>query len=283
MDQSFNDLETKADTHPNEHRAAVVGPKPPLDAESIRDLLATSLDAGRIMMEAGATTDRVEEVVHRIGTALGADWMDIFTTPTAIIAMATSGGEHRTRVQRIVRLGVDLARIDAINALSRKSVAERLEVPRAQAELNRIGATPRLYGRWVTALAVGIACAAFAFNMSGDWRVAFVTLAIAAAGQTLRVELLHRRLSALVVTAVVAIVAAALGLVAGFILPVNANTVISASILLLVPGVFLVGAVYDLIAGNLIAGLARGAYSAAIIVAIGSGIWLVLSIPTNWR
>ena len=57
--------------------------------------------------------------------------------------------------------------------------------------------------------------------------------------------------------------------------PAESNIVVSASVLLLVPGVYLVGSIYDLIAGNLLSGLARAAYASLLIMVIGVGIWLV--------
>ncbi len=235
--------------------------KAPLGMAGLRDALATAMDAGRLMMEAGAATTRVEETVHRFGTAMGAEWLEVFTTPTGIIAMASSAQEHRTRVLRIVRLGVDLARIDAIIALSRR-LAVTPALPQAvQLQLDAVARTPRQYSPWLTNLAVGLGCAAFAYKMGGrQWDIA-ATFIIAALSQWLRTQLVHWRLSPLVITAVVATAAAAAGSAVSIFTPAESNIVISASVLLLVPGVYLVGSIYDLIAGNLLSGLARAAYA----------------------
>lgn len=48
---------------------------PPLSRDDMRDVLATALRAGQLMVENGANTSRVEETVHRLATALGADRM----------------------------------------------------------------------------------------------------------------------------------------------------------------------------------------------------------------
>lgn len=255
-----------------------VAGKPPLTLEQLRDLLATSLEAGGLLMQAGATIPVVEQVVHRLGTSMGADWMDVYCTPTGIIAMASSGGEHRTRVHRIVKLSVDLARVDAIMALSRDAERSQLSVAEVWARLATIRNGSQHYGKWVTMLAVAAGCAAFAYQMGGAPGDVAATFVVAAVGQWWRVQLLARNLSPLVTTAAVATLIAAAGALIGMRLPVNGNVVTSAGVLLLVPGVFLVGAVYELISGNLVSGLARGAYAALLIMAIGAGIVLAFSV-----
>jgi uncharacterized membrane protein YjjP (DUF1212 family) len=224
----------------------------------------------------------VEQVVHRLGTSMGADWMDVYCTPTGIIAMATSGGEHRTRVQRIVSLGVDLARVDAIAALSREAETQYLTTQEVRERLAAIRQKPRAFGRWLTILAVAIACGAFAFKMGGSLADVAATAMVAALGQWWRVTLLARNLSPLVTTAAVATLIAVLGILLGMGAPISSNIVTSAGVLLLVPGVFLVGAVYELISGNLVSGLARGAYAVMLIMAIGAGIVLTLSVFLAW-
>jgi uncharacterized membrane protein YjjP (DUF1212 family) len=256
--------------------------KPHLSTDQLRDLLATALDAGGILMQAGATIPVVEQVVHHLGTSMGADWMDVYCTPTGIIAMATSGGEHRTRVHRIVNLGVDLARVDAVTALSREAETRRLSVQEVRPRLAVIREKPRAYGRWLTILAVAVGCGAFAFRMGGSAADVAATVAVAAIGQWSRVMLLGRKLSPLVTTAAVATLVAVLGVLLGLSGLVNGNTVTSAGVLLLVPGVFLVGAVYELISGNLVSGLARGAYAMLLVMAIGAGIVLTVSVFLAW-
>lgn len=249
-----------------------------LDRDELGAVLSTVLRAGQLMLEAGAETARVEEVVHRMGTALGADWMDVYITPTGIIAMATSHGEHRTRVQRVTRWVVDMARIDTITHLSRRTVEEHLPLAQVQALLADIAGHPRHYGSWVTLWAIGFACAAFAGIFGGDGRAMLATFVAAALAQALRAALMRRHLSPLVMTALVAAVATAIGYVSAGIVGADAGVVMTASVLLLVPGVFLVGSVSDLINGNLVSGVAKGAYAALLVCGIGAGVWFVLYV-----
>ncbi|MBK8029707.1 MAG: threonine/serine exporter family protein [Chloroflexi bacterium] len=92
--------------------------KPPLDHETLRDVIDLSLWAGQMLLQHGADTARVESVVHLIGTSLGAAWLDILVSPNALIVTTISGEEFRTKVRRVVTLGVNLSIVCAINDLA---------------------------------------------------------------------------------------------------------------------------------------------------------------------
>ncbi len=254
------------------------GEKSPLGMEGLRDVLATAIRAGQLMLQAGAATARVEEVIHRIGTALGADWMDIYVTPTGIIGMATSGGEHRTRVMRVVNLGVNLGRVHTIYLLSRRIESEGLSREDVEKTLERIASQPRFYGPWLTCLAAGLGCAGFAWIFGGRLPEIAATLLAAATAQRLRTQLLHWNVSLFVTTVLDTLVAAVLALGVSTLLAAKLNTVILASVLFLVPGVFLVGSISDLISGNLMSGMARGVHAGLIIASIGAGLWIAVLV-----
>ena len=78
-------------------------------------------------MHSGAESERVEETVHRIGTALGANWLDILVSPNVLIITTSSvDGEFRTKVRRVSSLAVRLDIVDAINDLSRRIETDQL-------------------------------------------------------------------------------------------------------------------------------------------------------------
>ena len=79
--------------------------KRPLAYHELRDIIDLSLWAGQMLLQYGATSQRVEESVHRIGTGLGCDWLDILVSPSIITITASSGSEFRTKLRRVTRLG----------------------------------------------------------------------------------------------------------------------------------------------------------------------------------
>ena len=92
-------LEQADDNDPLNH-------KRPLAYHELRDIIDLSLWAGQMLLQHGATSQRVEESVHKIGTGLGCDWLDILVSPNVITITASSGSEFRTKLRRVVSLGV---------------------------------------------------------------------------------------------------------------------------------------------------------------------------------
>ena len=92
--------------------------KLPLTYTELRDVIDLSLWAGQMLLQHGASSQRVEETIHHLGTGLGCDWMDILISPNAIIVTTSSGQEFRTKLQRVVRLGVNMWVVTAVTDLS---------------------------------------------------------------------------------------------------------------------------------------------------------------------
>lgn len=264
-----------------------------LSREELREVLNTALRAGQIMLENGANTSRVEETVHHIGTGLGAEWMDIYVTPQGILATAVSHGEHRTRILRVTKSGVDLSRMDAVIDVSRRIDRHEIGLDQARADLDTIASQPRRYKVWQTTLAVGVACAAFAVLFGGGFAEFVVVLIAASVAQYLRHTLLHHNLDRLMTTAIVAAFSSGLALFMSYGLA-NLNlarwlpgplallavpaTALAASVLLLVPGVPLVSGTADLFRGDIVSGTARATAALLAVMSIGVGVWAMLLV-----
>lgn len=95
----------------------------PLAPDARREALDVSLRAGQIMLENGASTARVEETVARLGATLGAEWLEVFATPTGIFASAGARGDQRTRILRITSASVELNKVAAAIDISRAAAA----------------------------------------------------------------------------------------------------------------------------------------------------------------
>lgn len=255
--------------------------------DELRDTLALALRAGQIMLESGANTSRVEETVHHIGAALGAEAMHVYATPSGIIGSIHVGAEHRTRVLRVVASTVSLSRIADVVAVSRRAVARSMTRSEVALALERIAVQPRSQGHWTTTIAVAAACACFAVLFGAGPREAAASALAAAIAQQMRVWLMATKLNRLIMTTLVSALAAgtALGLsiLIGGALPAVAML---ASVLLLVPGVVMVSAVVDLFRGDTLAGISRAVAATLSLIAIAVGLWLVLTLssvqlPTN--
>ena len=252
--------------------------KPKLEYEELRDVMILSLWAGQMLLQNGADTHRVEETVHRLGTALGADWMDIVVLPDSIIASTINNNEFRTKVRRAPLRGVDMQLIAEVSHLSYLAAEGKLDRFELRKELRRIDELPRNYNRWIVVLAVGLACAAFSRLLGGDWPVFGISFLASSCAMFVRQELHHRHFNPLLITTTTSLVAGLIASLTMYFQGSPTDKAMAAAVLLLVPGVPLINAAEDLINGHLVAGVMRGIYGFLIVLMIALGlviaIWL---------
>jgi len=143
--------------------------------------------------------------------------------------------------------------------------------------MDRIEASLPPYPIWMVALGCGLGCGSFAVLRNGgplEFAAAFCAGVLT---QFLRVRLLRARLQISPVTVICATVASSIALlIARAVGAPQPRIAVIASVLLLVPGVPLVTSLIDLLLGHLVAGVARGVY--AVLLLIGIGIGVVVSV-----
>jgi uncharacterized membrane protein YjjP (DUF1212 family) len=253
--------------------------KPPLEREALRDVIDLSLWAGQLLLQHGAESARIEETIHRLGTGLGADWMDILVSPNAIVATTISGDEFRTKIRRIVAIGVNMQIIAEINDLSRKVSEGKLDRFQVRLEMERIDHLPQQYNRWVVVAMVGLACASFSRMLGGDWPVFGVTLVASSAAMWVRQELTRRYFNSLLVVVGTAFVAGVIASTASIMKwGAQPQTAMAASVLLLVPGVALINCADDFIEGHLVVGTVRGITGGLVSLGIALGLLLAIRL-----
>jgi uncharacterized membrane protein YjjP (DUF1212 family) len=250
----------------------------PATHDQLGQVLATTMHAGQILLENGASTARVEETVQRMGRALGAEQVEVFATPTGLFATHAAGAEHRTRVQRIGRVEMDLSKIEATLRISRAASAGRLSLAETQAELVRTAAAPAPFNLLQTTFASALCCGCTAGLFGGNPYVVGATAAGAALGHLVAALLARVGISRLMATGAAATAASGLGLALALGLQVAPATAMLSSIMMLTPGVLIVSAVADLFGGDTLAGLARAAMALLSVTAIAAGVWLVLAL-----
>lgn len=253
--------------------------KPPLDHETLRDVIDLALWAGQMLLHNGAESQRVEETVHRLGTGLGCDWLDILVSPNAIIATTSSGNEFRTKVRRVVGMTVNLGVICDINEISRRVELGEMNRHAVRAQLEWIDKLERPYNRWLVAGMVGLSCGAFSQLFGGDAPIFLATWVAATTAMIVRQQLMFYRFNTyltVIATAFIAGLMASLPTVLGW--QETADTTLAASVLLLVPGVPLINAVEDIIKGHSVTGITRALMGTLISLAIALGLLLAISL-----
>lgn len=253
--------------------------KPALEKEALRDVIDLSLWAGQLLLQHGADSARIEETVHRLGTGLGADWMDILVSPNAIAVTTSSGMEFRTKIRRVVAIQVNMQIIAEVNDIRHRVTTGELDRAGVRREFERIDRLPRQYPRWLVTVMVGLACAAFSRLFGGDWPAFIITFAAGALAMRLRQFLAQNYFNPLLIVVATAFAAGIIGSLAtttGW--SAAPQAALAASVLLLVPGVQLINSAQDLIRGHMVTGIVRGITGGLVSLGIALGLVLALRL-----
>lgn len=245
-------------------------------------LLKISTLAGKIMLESGAETYRVEETIVRIGLSFGVDNAESFVTPTGIIASLTQGSQTVTLVRRITSRGVDLNKIDLINTLSRQLQMESMTLDELNSELNRISRGDR-YSNALTLFSSCIAAGCFAIMFGGNIKDFFAAFLIGACIKIMAAICHKLDINDFFINSIGGGLCAILGIILMKLnICSNMDKTIIGSIMLLVPGLIITNAIRDTIAGDFLSGITKAAeaFLVAISIAVGTGAILSLFLNT---
>jgi len=232
--------------------------------------------AGRIMMESGAETYRVEDTMIRMARSQNMHEAQSYATPTGIIF--SLGRTQPTRIVSISNRTTNLHKIMFVNAVSRKLTSQIITLEEAYEELKNMENTNFSFSINLQILAAAIASGCFLVLFGGVWSDVPVVMIGGGIGYFV-MSIIHRlthvkffsEFTASFVVGVCALLYVHLGI------GTQPDKIIIGSVMPLVPGMSITNAVRDLMAGHFIAGMAKGAEALITAFAIGSGIAVVLS------
>jgi uncharacterized membrane protein YjjP (DUF1212 family) len=245
-------------------------------SDRTNDIVDVCLLAGKIILESGGETYRVEDTMMRIAASFGIPRSHSYVTPTGIIFSIDK--KNSTQFIRISERSTDLQKVAMVNSISRRISNGELTLEEAYEQLKEVEAQKFAYPLWLQVIASAIGSGCFAV-MLGGWNNFLPSLLSGGAGFYC-FEMVHRlvkiRFFAEFFASFVAGGLALLMMMAG--LGTDLGKMMIGSVMPLVPGLAITNAVRDLMAGHLIAGLSRGAEAFLTAFAIGTGIALILSI-----
>lgn len=234
---------------------------------------------GRLMLENGAETYRVEDTVYRVAVNYGMQGVSVFSVPTALIVTVQepTGVEH-TRLHRVTEQKSNLQIIDDANALSRKIADTGISPNEALVEIDRMNRLEPTYGPIHEFLASALICGFFAILFNGNLQD---MVASAIAGSLGYITFLYlqkitdiRFFSELLASVLI-------GWSSFFLISIgigsDINIIIVASVMTLVPGKAITNGIRDLMASHLLSGVSVLADALLTASAIGIGIATVLS------
>ncbi|WP_409303398.1 threonine/serine exporter family protein [Peribacillus sp. SCS-155] len=240
------------------------------------EIIEVCLLAGKIMLESGAETYRVEDTMTRIAMSFGIDHSHSYVTPTGIIF--SIDGADPAKLVRISERSTDLRKVTVVNSLSRQIASGILSPQDALTQLRQIEKERDAYPLWIQIFAAFISSGCFLIMYQGQWHdflPACITGAVGLSGVIFLHRLLEIKFFAEFLSSVV------IGLLAFLFVKIGAgheiDKIIIGSVMPLVPGVLITNAVRDLIAGHLVSGITKGAEAFLTAFAIGTGIAVVFA------
>ncbi|OPJ63595.1 threonine/serine exporter family protein [Clostridium oryzae] len=238
-----------------------------------------AVKAGKIILENGGETYRVEDTIIRICNAFGVAYADSFVTPTGIMmSVIDKDGHTVSNIKRIRKRTVDLHKIAMVNDLSRKICDHKLTADEFIEALKAIDKEPP-YSKNMTVICAAASAGFFTLMFGGNPKDFVGACIIGAIIQLLIYAFSKFDINSFFTNALGGAITALLALV--FInLGVSSNMdyVIIGAIMLLVPGIAITNAIRDVIGGDLVSGVARIAEALLIAAAISSGSGIVLKI-----
>lgn len=229
------------------------------------------LALGRALHGAGHSSQGLEELLELAAAKLGVPG-EFFTTPTSMFAAFGHDERQRTYLLRVEPEGPNLGRLAGIKTVLDRVLDGTLDPATGAAQLRAVAESRSPYSRVLTTAAFSLSSGASAAFFGGGPREIVLAAALGlVTGLLALVAERHptlERVFATVASFVVAMMATAAGVLLG---NVSVSTAILGGLVVLLPGLMLVGAMGELASGHLSSGTARAAGAFIVFLGIGFG------------
>ncbi|MDD2228285.1 MAG: threonine/serine exporter family protein [Candidatus Cloacimonetes bacterium] len=257
---------------------------------SVKQATELALEVGRILLQSGSATNRVEKMMLKVCAGFGYPNTESFVTPTGIfISVNDSQGSISTSIKRIENRVIDLGKITQVsrlvNCLDEEDCPNgrsNMDARKFRSELDKIDIT-EAWHTWVRSLCGGATSGFFCLLFGGAWvefAIAVLIGIIVSYGMKFlsRLSFNNFLLNALAAALIVFIAK----LMDVYIPYIRLDNIIIGGIMLLVPGLSITNAIRDTMSGDLVSGTARGMEAVFITVGIVAGSGSMLKIWALW-
>jgi len=242
------------------------------------EIMEVCLLAGKIMLQSGGETYRVEDTMMRMAAAFGIENSHSYVTPTGIIFSAEGTEPTKTKLIRISSRSTDLKKVAMVNSISRQITNGEINLEEALIHLKELEDLNVTFPFMFQVAAASIASGCFMIMFKGEW-VDFIPSMVTGGLGYFGFLYFHRYIPikffseflASFIIGFLALILVKLGVGS------QLDKIIIGSVMTLVPGLLVTNAVRDLMAGHLVSGLSKGAEALLTAFAIGSGVAVVLS------
>jgi len=247
---------------------------------TVKNTLEVAILAGRIMLENGAETSRVENTIQIICKSRGLV-VENFTIPTGIFLSCQHNDEYFPYVIRTKSMTIDLEIIAKINSFSREFVSSGMSPEEAFVQLDEIKKTPH-FKPWIVSVFGGVAGGFFTLAFKGkplEAMIAFVTsfIVVTVVNRLAKYagSFVRNAVGGMVNTLVAYIL---ITLFSGIDSQLPLSNVVIGSLMPLVPGVAITNAFRDSISGDFVSGVSKLTEAVLIAVAIALGVGVILHL-----
>lgn len=223
-------------------------------------ILDVSLRIGEVLLSSGAGAADVIASMQAVARRLGVRRPEVDVTFTQVSMSYTYDPAQMplTLVRRVTHRDIYYDHLTRVNQLVLDIVAGRVDLAGARSQMSTIVSTPHSLPRWAVTVASGAMCGSVAVFLGGGAAVAVVAFLAGAAIdrvmwllQRLRLPGFYVQVAGGAVATLFAAVAAASGL------KVDPSLVVTASIMMLLAGIGLMGALQDAVTGFYVTATAR--------------------------
>lgn len=248
-------------------------------AENYADIvLCTALDIGEHLLKNGAEVSRVEDTIERICFAYGAARVESFAITTLIVAsVRMKNGEFSEQMRHVKTASMNLYRVEKLNNISRQICQGDLPIAEAREKIEKYKRI-KPYPESIQILGQVLVVLGFTLFFGGNWFDGIAAALIAAVVAVVsKIDLpFNKGNLQIMIRSFIAGALSELAVYIGF--AQNLDCVLIGTIMMLIPGLALGTAVYDMFNGNLISGMMRALQCLliAIFIAIGYAAALLI-------
>lgn len=243
-------------------------------------MMEAVLLAGRIILENGGETYRVEDTVERMGRAFGCTKVEVFAVPSGVfITLAFPDGREMTSVKRIRRRGTHLKKVDDVNGVSRAAAEGIMDPREVLGRLKEIDKWEDVRGRAYMPWAAALSSFSFAMMFGGSMTDGAVAFICAAATQglnrLLRKYSMHQIVASLAGGAICTLLPLLFQKLTGLGI---VDAMVAGALMPLLPGLAMTNAVQDTMRGDMLSGVTHAAQAIMICALVAGGALVAQSL-----
>ena len=242
-----------------------------IDEEEYRQITETILLAGRILLESGAETSRVEETIFSMARNFGYYHCEAYVISNIINVSLEEG--RAPKIVRIQANTTDLRKIYEVNLVVKRIIHQEIDTFEAEKILKKIDEKTPMYSFIYKVLLAGLISFCFLYLQGGEWINTPSAVIAGMAGFAIAEGIKTKTLVLFIPEFIGAIAIGVLVTLGHALTPDSKLTpVLVAGIMPIVPGVLITSAIQDLFSRHMLTFTAKLLQAIVISFAIGSGL-----------